>query len=48
MSNTQILCEEFENEFNVKIHNTHPVLRFADDIEFASESDYVMFLLRWS
>ena len=47
MNNTQILSKEFESEFNVKIHNNHAMLRFADDIEFASEADYLLFLLRW-
>jgi hypothetical protein len=47
MNNTQLLSKEFESEFNVKIHHNHAMLRFADDIEFANEADYLLFLLKW-
>ncbi len=43
-----VISDKFENEFGIKIHYTNDILTFEDEIEFSSEADYTMFLLRWS
>ena len=48
LEQTLIVSDLFEQEFNIKIHNTNGILNFDDDIEFDSEAAYVFFLLRWS
>lgn len=44
----KIICEQFETEFNVILHSPDYTLNLQDDIEFCSEADYLMFLLRWA
>lgn len=47
LSSTQIMSQEFEQEFNVKLPDSN-ILSFCDEIEFASEQDYLIFVIRWS
>lgn len=48
LSSTLILTGEFEQEFGIKVHCSSNILSFDDDVEFRSEQDYLVFLLRWS
>lgn len=47
LSSTRILSPEFEREFKIKLPDSD-VLSFKDEIEFASEQDYLLFVIRWS
>jgi len=47
MDRGTIMTEEFENEFNLKLHSANYILSFQYDIEFQSETDYLLFLLKW-
>lgn len=44
----RIISEEFENEFGIKIHYRNDILSMQDDVEFPSEQDYLLFIIRWS
>ena len=48
LDRVRIICEEFETEFNVKLSSPDFILNFEDDIEFRSEAEYIIFLLRLS
>ena len=47
LSSTQIMSQEFEQEFNVKLPDSN-ILSLNDEIEFVSEQDYLLFVLRWA
>lgn len=48
LSSTLILSGEFEREFGIKVYVSGNILSYDDNVEFRSEADYLLFLLRWS